>query len=465
MARKITDKTFYQYIKCPHWVYLNVHETEKRPHDALMTKLMDDGLIEEKMREVISDREELVEVTAEDIEEAYRQTIEFMREGKETIYRGVLLDKHWVGHPDILERVEGRSAFGDYYYVAADIKNRRSMRDEYKFQGCFYAELLERIQQVKPVQGYIITPDKHTLSYLIEEYESQYALTLSEIEAIVAGKKPAHFLTSGCRQSPWFDECKTKTHTCDDLSLLNRVWREEVLRIKKAGIETIGDLALLSVSELERMVPDIRPDRLEILRDQAIAIQENRHIIRHPLEFPDTKVELHFDIESDAMRDFDYLFGVLVVENGKETYHSFFAEKPEDEAKMWQEFVTFIEQYFDAPIYHYGMFEQEVVHRFAARYGISPIAQQALEENMTDILYLMRPAVIFPLSFYTLKDIATHLGFSWRSEDASGANSVLWFERWMETKDPELLKKILEYNEDDVRATHVLKQWLIKEAS
>ncbi len=109
MFSPLTEKTFYQYLKCPNWVYFDAHTSEDRPHAPLMKKLIDDGLVDEKERELISDRAGLVEVTAEDPEDAFRQTLEYMREGRETIYHGVLMDKHWVGHPDVLERVEGRS--------------------------------------------------------------------------------------------------------------------------------------------------------------------------------------------------------------------------------------------------------------------------------------------------------------------------------------------------------------------
>ena len=464
MSRQVTDKSFYQYLKCPSWLYFDIHHDEERPHDPLMKKLQDDGLIEEMAREIVSDRPDLVEVTAEDPEQAFEQTLAFMREGRETIYGGALLDKHWVGYPDVLERVEGRSNFGDYYYVAADIKRSREVRDDYKFQGCFYAELLERVQKTKPVQGYIITPDKNVLAYMIEEFESEYKLTLDAIEQIVAGKRPAHFLTSGCKQSPWFLDCKNESHACDDLSLLNRVWREEVSRLEQAGIEKISDLALKSIEELEGIVPDLNPFRLELLRDQAIAIQEGRHIIRQKIDFPEAQVELFFDIESDPLRDFDYLFGVLEVSEEGEEYHEFFAETSEQEAEMWQKFVTFIEGHIDSPIYHYGWFEEEVVHRFGAKYGISEIAKEALERNMIDLLAILRPAVIFPLSFYSLKDLASYAGFSWRSKDASGANSVLWFEEWLKTGDSALRKKIVEYNEDDVIATYKLQRWLRENA-
>ncbi len=464
MQQTITEKTFFRYLKCPNWVYFDAHAEEHRPHEPLMEELQDQGLIEEIQRELISDKQDLAEVTAEDPDEAFKQTLEFMREGRTTIYRGALVDKHWVGMPDILEKVEGRSLLGDYYYVAADIKRDRSARDEHKFQGCFYAELLEKVQGVKPLQGYVITPDNQVLDYLIEEFEAEYELTLTEIEKIIAGKRPSHFVTSGCKQSPWFSECQTESRECDDLSLLNRVWREEVSRLEAAGVDTISELALKSIPELETLAPEANPGRLEMMRDQALAIREHRHMIRSSVDLPEADIELFFDIESDPLRDFDYLFGVYKVSSDGEEYHHFFADSPDQEGQMWDDFVDFIEQHIDAPIYHYGWFEEEVVRRFAAKYGASEMARDAFERNMIDILSVMRPAVIFPLSFYSLKDIGNYIGFEWRSADASGANSVLWFEEWLAKKSPKLLQKIIEYNEDDCIATYRLQRWIRENA-
>src|SRR3989338_6289701 len=182
MQGQITERHFYQYLKCPSWVYYYAHLMEQKPHDALLAKLVDGGLIEEKERALIKSREDLAEVTAEDPEEAFRQTLTFMKEGRQTIYRGTLLDRHWVAHPDLLERVEGKSKVGLYYYVAADIKHARHLREEFILQGCFYADLLERIQGVRPKQGYVVTPDGDVRDFLIDEEEANYRLALDEIE-------------------------------------------------------------------------------------------------------------------------------------------------------------------------------------------------------------------------------------------------------------------------------------------
>lgn len=460
--RKITGHTFYKYLKCPSWVYFDAHEAEA-PHDPLLSRLLDEGLIPEKERLAVSDRPDFVEVVSEDQEEAFKQTLAFMREGRETIYQGVLIHGHWVGNPDLLAKVEGRSKFGDYYYVAADVKRHRQTRDLYKLQGCFYAELLWRLQGVKPVQGYVINPDKEIMSYLIEAFEVQFHLTLTEIEKIIAGEKPNHFLTAGCRQSPWLERCQLSSGECPDLSVLNRVWQEEVFALQQVGITTLPQLANLSLAALEKKAPKVRPDRLELLRLQAKAIVEDHHIVLQAPTFSDSPVELYFDIESDPLRDFDFLFGVLEVKNGRSSYHSFLAEKAEEEGEMWQKFITFITKYPKAPIYHYGWFELETFRRFAFRYELPEEVRLLIEGNMHDLLALIRPAVVFPLSFYSLKDLAAYTGFKWQSGVTSGVQAVRWFEEWLASGDKKVLEKILEYNKDDVKATRQLKEWVAKQ--
>ncbi|MFH1252776.1 MAG: TM0106 family RecB-like putative nuclease [Candidatus Uhrbacteria bacterium] len=460
MSRKITEKTFYKYLKCPSWVYRDAHEAAAEI-DPLLLRLLEDGLLPEKERAVVSDRPDFVEVTAEDPEEAFRQTLEFMREGRETIYQGILIHGHWVGNPDVLARVEGRSLFGNYYYVAADVKRIRGVREAHKFQGCFYAELLSRLQEVKPVQSYVITPDKKIVGYSIEEFEAEFHLTLGEIEKIVAGEKPHHFLTAGCKQSPWYGACRLETETCRDISILNRVWREEVAALQAVGIKTLDQLAAKSSNDLFKLAPIVRRDRLELLRLQAKALIENKFFLLASPKLPVVDTELYFDIESDPLRDWDFLFGVLEVKNGRSRYYSFVAESPDEEGEMWRKFLEFIFKRSEAPIYHYGWYELEVFRRFVDRYGLDKETQLKIETNFHDLLFLIRPAVIFPLSFYSLKDLGAYVGYHWQAEDASGVQAVRWFEDWLKTKDENLMKKILEYNKDDVKATWALKEWLV----
>jgi len=55
-----------------------------------------------------------------------------------------------------------------------------------------------------------------------------------------------------------------------------------------------------------------------------------------------------------------------------------------------------------------------------------------------------------------LTPTTTFLGFQWRDTDPSGVGSIQWFHQWVETGDDAIRQRILDYNEDDCRATRVL---------
>ena len=69
---------------------------------------------------------------------------------------------------------------------------------------------------------------------------------------------------------------------------------------------------------------------------------------------------------------------------------------------------------------------------------------------------VVQKATEWPTRDYSLKTLAKYLGFGWRDAHPSGAASIEWFHRWVESRDPEGRQRILDYNEDDCRATRVL---------
>lgn len=466
--KQLTEKTFFYYLKCPKWVSRDVVHGQNL--DALEDRLLDDGLLPEVMEGLLSSRGEYAVVEDEDVDDAFSRTVELMKSGAQTIYRGVLLDGHWVGRPDVLEKVEGTSDFGDYYYVAVDIKrinDPRGMREGHKLQGAFYAELLEKLQGTKPTSGYIMSPQGVVMRYDLEAFEADYRLTLDRIEKILGGEEVGHVLTSGCKMSPFFPVCVDEMMDCDDISLINRIKYEELDDLKDAGIETVMDLATADFDELLGRLMSITEDRLEFLHRQAVSLKERIHDVVAEVELPDSGIELYFDIEADSVRDVDYMFGVLKVDKTGdevvETMHTFIAEKPEDEEKAWNEFTNFLAENSYYPVYHYGWYEISVCAKLIDRYGAPEGAIKSWEENFVDLYSKLRPAIIFPLSFYSLKDIAQYIGFEWRGEDAGGVNSIRWYHDWLDKGDRSILERIVQYNEDDVRATRILKEWLVKQ--
>ncbi|MBT6253701.1 hypothetical protein HOI83_00490, partial [Candidatus Uhrbacteria bacterium] len=200
--KQLTEKTFFYHTKCPRWVRRDL--VHGQGLDKLEERMIDDGMLPAVMESLLSARGEYEAVRDEDMDDAFNRTVDFMRQGKSTIYSGVLMDGHWIGRPDILERVEGKSTLGDYYYVAVDVKrisDPRGIRDEHRMQGAFYAELLEVIQEAKPTSGYVMSPSGVVMSYNLAQFEADYRLTLDRIERILGGEEPGHILTSGCKAS------------------------------------------------------------------------------------------------------------------------------------------------------------------------------------------------------------------------------------------------------------------------
>lgn len=459
----LTASDFYKYVKCPSWLYWDIFgdPKDKTPVSAMMTKLREGGVEHEKT--VIDELGDFVEMEEKgDSEVLAAATIAAMKEGK-IIYQGTLKDGEWVGRPDLLMPHKGKSNFGDFVYEAVDIKSAFRLNDVHKYQLTFYSLLLEKVQGTLPKKGKIINARKEFIEFDIQEVYSNFFEILASIEEIRAGKKPDLYLMSGAKESPWYELLKREVEEIDDLSRIYKLYRKEYKLLRKAGYDTVTGFAETSFDNVSQSVGGIATARLGRIHLQAIALTKGEAMRIGEPKFPDKGVELHFDIEGDPFLGVEYLFGLLIRENGKEEYKIFIAEDPKDEGKAWLEFCDFIEGYSGTPIYHYGWYELDVIKRLSARYGISTVAANALDKrNMIDLNRMIQNTVIFPLHFYSLKDICKYLGFKWRANDASGANSVLWFQEWLDKQDRKMLQKIIDYNEDDVRATAHLKDWLSK---
>lgn len=460
----LTASDFYKFLKCPNWVYWDLFgDPEKKGEiSEMMKKLREDGVLHEK--EIVQRLGPFEEMpSGGSSEERFAATLEAMKRGAGLIYQGTLMDDDWVGRPDLLKRAEGRSNFGDWFYEAADIKSSREIHDAHKHQLVFYALLLKKIQGVKPEEGKILNVDGEERSFPIEEAEADFFDLLDRILTVRAGEKPESLFMSSCKDSPWYDQCRKEAEDNDDISLIYKIYKKEYRRLREAGYATLAGLAAADPGALSREVKGVPDHRLERLRLQATALREKKVVWTAEPSLPEAETELFFDIEGDPLLGVEYLFGLLIRAGGKTDYRAFLAEKPEDEGRAWLEFCDFIEGYEGTPIYHYGWYELEVIRRLSAKHGISKKAGRALDgRNMIDLLKTVQYSAILPLYFYSLKDVAKHLGFSWRAKDASGANSVLWFQEWLDHGDRDVLQKIIDYNEDDVRATLFLKDWLVK---
>lgn len=289
-----------------------------------------------------------------------------------------------------------------------------------------------------------------------------------------------------CDHCLWWEVCKPQLGE-DDLSL--RISKSpldvrEISVLRSHGINTLADLAGTDVEALmDSYLPQVRhrsgaESRLRLAARRAtlmLAGVELERLTADPIELPDAGLEIDFDIETSA-GDRVYLWGFLLHDRlaGTEPeYRAFVRFQDLDNASEvelaaatigWLD--ELVRERSDTLIYHYS--DYEVVHllRLARRSGDAELvaAAQRVREHFVDMFTLVK-GHFFGTFGLGLKVVArSGPGFEWRDEDPGGLNSQKWFVDAVhcttEAEREQARVRVLEYNEDDVRATHHLRAWL-----
>ena len=513
---KLTAEHFYKFFQCPHWLWYDLYGEpgKKNEQPPLLQMIYQDGLHHETKLKLLGSRpstagrqfKEIDPNLFKDLDEAFLATLELMKKG-ENIYHGVLMDEHWVGMPDLLVarpvkelglpaaeiahafgkpgRVSegsregfqhknniGTGAFGEHYYVAYDIKSSGELKDETKFQLVFYSLILERLQGIRPREAYLINAYGEETAFVVDEFLQQFDLNLSQIEKILDGQKPPPFLKSGCKRTPWYNLCVEEVEGCRDVSLVYRLSQSDQRQLYDIGIRTIDDFARSDLEVVRTQLESWNFDKLLRFYNQAQALIKNEPVIMQNSNFAEAPTEIYFDIESDPTHGLVYLLGVLVKKTAASAkssgvpmeYLHWFAEGADGERAIWEQFTAWLaEQPNDVVIYHYANYERQMFDRLAQKYGVKFEIADKFRSRTVDLLRSVTDAVILPIYFYSLKDVARYVGYTWEAEDAGGAESVLWYDEWLTAGDNKLKEKIIRYNEDDVRATLAVKEWLAKQ--
>ena len=459
----LTASDYYYFLQCPHWPYYNRFHTpeellKKREQTEAEKNRLEDGLAHET--EVVQElfKDAGMEIVPEgDVENSVALTLKLMQKGVPLIYQGTLQNDDWRGRPDLLRRVEGQSDFGDWMYEPVDIKSSHNLEKYQKLQLMFYAVLLEEVQGRFPSRGYIINKDKRETPVELGEDITDFKEVTDQLERIRAGEKPEPVLRKSCIDTgPWGALCQLHAESTNDIALLFNVDVKKLRALRELGIRTISDAAQMDVMDLDGRGPGLRVHSLEVAKLQAQSLLRSQVIVREPIELRVPATEIHFDIESDPPNDQDYLYGFLIRNQEGEHYKPFVARGPEEEEKMWCEFLDWITTLpADYHVIHYASYERIRLDVLEGRYGGSP-ALDLFRKNMVDFKQIVASSIVFPQYFYGLKYLAKFLGFSWRSDVKSGGASVDVYEDYLKTRDEKKLDSIILYNEDDVRATALL---------
>nr|WP_040524286.1 TM0106 family RecB-like putative nuclease [Gordonia effusa] len=280
-----------------------------------------------------------------------------------------------------------------------------------------------------------------------------------------------------CRGCHWWGRCEPELVARRDVSLVVNGAQAKVLADN--GIETIDQLAQETAA----------PDDFKGSFEEAVVfaqcwLTETQLVRRHDdVVVWRADVEVDVDMESFG-EDGAYLWGTLLTDNtiGQvQPYRPFVTWQPlptVDEARSFAEFWQWLMtirnmahaqgKTFAAYCYSEqaeNRWLRGSADRFAGLPGIPSRAKVdafIASDEWVDIFAAVGRNFLSPTG-KGLKRVAPIAGFRWRDDDAGGAASMDWYRHAVgidELIDVSQRQRLLEYNEDDVQATKVLREWM-----
>jgi len=486
MLDKLSANMLYNYVKCPHRLTLDLFgdHSKQDPISSFVKLLWEKGTDFEK--QVIEGLEiPFLDLSSCSGIEKEKRTKEAINNGVELIYSSRINVGNLIGEPDLLRRDSDG-------YISGDIKSGSGLEGEsdlsegkpklhYTVQLALYTDILERLGISAGRNPFIWDIHGREIEYDLnspqstrnqKSWWSKYTSCLEEVNKIANHDLKTLPAYSGiCKLCHWRTYCFKCLRKANDLTLIPELGRSK----RDVMINRIGSVSEFAKADLDifqkgrkTIFPGIGTASLEKFQERAILLSKrgSKPYLKSQITLPDAPTELFFDIETDPLRDICYLHGFLERRNkdtNTERYVAFFSDQPnEQEEKLafgqaWE----FIQKSMPCIIYYYSPYEKTQWKKLQEKYpdvmSEDDILKMFNPEYAVDLYHdVVKKKTEWPTNDYSIKTLASYLGFHWRDESPSGAESIEWYHRWVETGDVNLKKRILKYNEDDCIATRVL---------
>ncbi|HDQ39684.1 MAG TPA: TM0106 family RecB-like putative nuclease [Desulfonatronum sp.] len=506
------------YLDCPHCTVLDMIDLETplpKTEDSDEARLVQTKGIEHEQRFLDRLRKQgnqVFEVTnAANLEAKVRETIRAMQSGVDVVYQAALMEGSFLGHADFLRKTNPSSSLGAYSYEVLDTKLALSAKTKFVAQLAFYSELLARVQGRMPHMMHVVLGDQTEKSFACAQFSRYVANVVRRFQEharslapqIQPGMDAAVSLGTypdpcpRCLLCKWQALCEERRLNDDHLCQVAGINRMQIKRLHTAGVSTLEALGKWPVGK--RMPKIAGPTLDKLVRQAALQLkaretgqqhyellspsQEDgpRGFARLPKPCPG---DMFFDMEGDPLEEggLEYLFGLYVFDQdtgrkakgvGKEksgataTFIPFWGHDRAGEKRAFEQFMDYVtnrlRQYPDAYIYHYAHYEPAALKKLMSLHGTREVEVDNLLRagKLVDLYKVVREALRVSEPSYSIKNIE-HFYLGRRTGDVQSAGaSIVFYERWKETNDPELLEKIEDYNKEDVRSTHALREWLL----
>ncbi len=470
---RITAITIYNYCISPFMIHCEKFGPEDKK-DALtqyQKLLFDQGRTHETqvIENVYPEAEKLAYETPE---EGFRMLLEGMNKGVRALcgLPAFYLPEGLMGIFDVVERRDTKpSIFGGYHYVVKEIKLAKNIQKHHIYQVAFYNYMLGKIQGYTPPAFYVINRD-------YEEFEASYDEAellgiLKDIQEILRGKEVSPIY--GACVWPWETYNNEEAIRRRDVSLLTGVGPSFKQKLTEMGICTVDDLARTRVEDLVKIKGiGIKTARKFLLNSRAVI---SGNCIRIGMcEFLEKRTEIFLDLEGtgeqiggEELIAIDYLIGVLTRKDEEEEYTPFIAHGLDKEREMFHQFIEWFLKQDDFIIYHWHHYDRIHLERMAKRYGLPDRIRKLIFGNMRDVYRDAISCFSFPTYGNGLKEIASYMGYKWKHPDVNALESIALYFQYVENpdKNKDKIQKVINYNEDDCRATMLVKEWLERNLS
>jgi len=421
---------------------------------------------------------------SDDMEARAKETVKAINNGVEIIYQATLYDGKQVGHADFLRRVETPSSLGSFSYEVIDAKLSKKARAKFIIQLCFYSEMIAGIQRKEPAMMRLVLGDGREEGFRYLDYARYYGNLKKRFLSRIGNRDELTYPEpcGMCGYCKWRDLCNAKWIEDDHLCQVAGINKTQINKLRVSGINTLQALAnlpenhsiqkiaqetfsrLRHQASLQLLGRETNSNQFDILPD---APDKKRGFYRLPK--PD-KGDLFFDMEGDPLEDegLEYLFGLYYFDNDNPIFKPFWGHNKVEEKKAFEDFMDFLSTHLkthpQAHIYHYASYEESALKRLMSYHGTREAEVDNLlrKRKLVDLYKVVREGIRVSEPRYSLKNIEKFYMDCREGEVKSAGASIVYYEKWKESKDPSLIKEIEDYNKVDCQSTYLLREWLLK---
>jgi len=424
-------------------------------------------------------------------------TRQLMREGADVIYQATLFDGTWLGYVDFLVRIERPSALGAHSYEVFDTKLARRTKGGALLQMCVYSELVAAIQGLMPERIHVaLGGSGHRIeSHRLDDYLAYFRSVRGRFLASVGEASVPYPLpvvpppVSHCGVCRWDAVCSGLRRDADHLSQVAGLRTDQARRLEAAGIGTLTELATLM--DPLPVIEGLAETTFAALRAQASLQHRSRHLPAPLFELLPVQpnlglaalpephpADLFFDIEGDPYAEEDgleYLLGIWDPLHpdaaGAPAFLTWWAHSRGEEKVAFEAFVDFVMDRWRGHrgmhIYHYAAYERGRIGMLSTRHATRETEVDAMLRGglFVDLYKVVRQGVRVGSHSYSIKKLEPLYALERDIPLRDAGSSIVRYEEYIRSvvagsPDTAILDEIGDYNRDDVRSNHALRDWL-----